>query len=65
MFNEEMITAFKTGVYICPECYGQMEFETEDEDILVCPNCGYSMDLDHYGFTDEEYADLYPTEDQL
>ena len=42
-----------------------MEFEDSNEDTLVCIHCGYSMDLDHYGYTDEEYADLYPTEDQL
>ena len=65
MFNAKMVSAMKTGIYICPECGKRMEFENSNEDTLVCIHCGHSMDLDHYGYTDEEYADLYPTEDQL
>lgn len=59
MFNEEMIIALKTGIYICPECGEEMVFEDDNKSILVCEHCGYSMDLEHYGYTDEEYEDLY------
>lgn len=41
-----------------------MEFEDEWEDTLVCPACGHSVDLEHYGMeNDEEYDALYPTRD--
>lgn len=43
-----------------------MEFEDEWEDTLVCPTCGHSVDLEHYGMeNDEEYDALYPTRDQI
>ena len=42
-----------------------MEFEDEWETVLVCPQCGESIELDRYGFTDDEYAELYPMEDEL
>lgn len=51
--------------YRCPECDAVMIFEDEWEDTLVCENCGYSVDTDHYGITDEEYDALFPTEDEL
>ena len=54
-----MIIALKTGIYICPECGEEMAFEDDNKSILVCEHCGYSMDLEHYGYTDEEYEDLY------
>ena len=55
-----------TGRYICSECGGLMEFEDEWEDTLVCPACGHSVDLEHYGMeNDEEYDALYPTRDQI
>lgn len=61
-FNDAMIHAFRTGEYFCEKCGELMVFEDEHEkDILVCPACGYSTDLDHYGYTDEEYEALYPT----
>lgn len=38
-----------------------MEFEDEWGDTLVCPACGHSVDLEHYGMeNDEEYDALYP-----
>ena len=66
-FNEKRFNAlFGLEDYICQECGGKMIFEDEQwRDTLVCPACGNSMDLDHYGFTDEEYEDLYPAQDQL
>ena len=48
--------------YICEACGGRMEFEDSLESILVCPSCGESVELEHYGLTDEEYDALYPTE---
>ena len=36
------------------------------EDILVCPACGHSVDLDNYGCEDEEnYENLYPTREEI
>ena len=52
--------------YWCHECGSKMHFETEFEDILVCDNCGHSVDLEEYGFEDEEcYENLYPTEEEV
>lgn len=50
IFNEELIKSMKSGKYICHDCGNLMEFEDEKwRDTLVCPNCGHSVDLDHYG----------------
>lgn len=67
IFNEELINSMKTGKYICHECGNLMEFEDEKwRDTLVCPNCGHSVDLDHYGCEgEEEYESLYPTLDEV
>jgi transcription initiation factor IIE alpha subunit len=64
-FNKKQLEAMKTGVYICENCGSQMEFEDQWEDSLVCLNCGNSTDVDHYGFTDEEYDALYPTYEEV
>lgn len=64
-FNDLMVNAFKTGNYYCPKCGGLMSFEDDYEETLICDECGYDMDVDHYGFTDEEYDDLYPTYDEV
>lgn len=65
-FNDLLKRGLETGRYICPECGEDMVFEDEEfRDTLVCEHCGHSMDLDHYGFTNEEYDDLYPAEDEL
>ena len=61
-FNEKRVEAMLTQNYICPECGAKMVWETEWEDILVCEECGFSMDSDMYGFdSEEEYESLYPT----
>lgn len=66
IFNKAQIHGFKTGEYFCERCGKLMEFEDEEaRDVLVCPKCGYSVDLDHYGFTDEEYEALYPTLEEV
>mgnify|MGYP002523194340 CR=1 FL=1 len=57
-FNKAMIKALETGEYICQECGATMVFEDDQEYTLVCLECGWSTDLDHYGYTDEEYADM-------
>lgn len=55
-FNDAQRDGLLTGRYICSECGGLMEFEDEWEDTLVCPACGHSVDLEHYGMeNDEEY----------
>ena len=64
-FNDALIRGLHGGGYYCRECGARMEFEDDNEDTLVCPNCGNSDDLDHYGFTDEEYDELYPTEEEV
>lgn len=61
-FNDAQRDGLLTGRYICSECGGLMEFEDEWEDTLVCPACGHSVDLEHYGMeNDEEYDALYYT----
>ncbi len=65
-FNDKNVEGLMTGDYFCPVCGEKMIFEDDEtRDILVCEHCGHSMDLDHYGFTDEEYAKLYPTKEEL
>ena len=59
------LKAWETGEYPCERCDGLMEFEDENEDTLVCPKCGYSVAVDKYGFSDEEYAALYPTKEEV
>ena len=63
--NEAREEAMLTGKYYCDACGGLMEWEDEWEDILVCPACGNSINSDHYGLTDEEYDELYPTKEDV
>lgn len=68
MFNEKQIEGLRTGKYVCEQCGAKMIFEDEKErDVLVCTNseCSYSTDLDHYGFTDEEYEAQYPSKEDI
>lgn len=44
-FNDAQKDALLTGRYICSECGALMQFEDEWEDILVCLECGHSVDL--------------------
>lgn len=66
-FNDAMVDALLSGEYICSECGAKMEFEDEKwRDILVCPKCGHSVDLDRYGFeNDEDYDALFPTKEEV
>lgn len=42
--------------YSCYACGGDMNLEADN--VLVCVSCGYSVDLDDYGYEDE-YNDYY------
>ncbi len=66
-FNDELSKALRTGNYICSECGGKMIFENEaTEDVLICPACGHSVDLEFYGIENEEaYDALYPTKEEV
>ncbi len=66
-FNDELSKALLTGDYICSDCGAKMFFEDEvTEDVLICPDCGHSVDLDHYGIENEEdYDALYPTREEI
>lgn len=48
--------------YTCPECGGKMEFA--DDEVLVCEECGYSIDVDDYD-DDESYEELYPSKEDV
>ena len=64
-FNDAQKEALLTGIYKCPVCGNRMECEDEYEETLVCPQCGYDEDVDHYGFADEEYKAIYPTREEV
>lgn len=64
-FNDKLKTAFRTGQYICDKCGAVMEFEDEFTETLICLECGNEVDFDHYGFSDEEYDELYPTLEEV
>lgn len=66
MGHEEHRAGLFSGIYYCPICHEIMQFEDEVErDDLICPHCGCSEDLDHYGYTDEEYDALYPSMEEV
>ncbi len=65
-FNEKQIIGMLTRNYTCSECGEKMEFEDENEEILICIKCGHSVDLEHYGLENEEdYESLYPTKEEV
>jgi hypothetical protein len=64
LFNDKQIKAMETGEYICESCGTLMVFEDEFEDSLVCLECGYSTNVDEYGFTEEEYESLFLTKEE-
>lgn len=65
-FNDAQKDALLTGRYICSKCGARMQFEDEWEDILVCLECGHSVELERYGMEDyEEYEALYPTREEV
>ena len=65
-FNDAQKDALLTDRYICSKCGARMQFEDEWEDILVCLECGHSVELERYGMEDdEEYEALYPTREEV
>lgn len=61
IFNEKRRLAFETGKFICAKCGATMKFTDKWEDKLLCPKCGYEIELELYGIDDEEeYDALYP-----
>lgn len=65
-FNDAQKDALLTGRYICSKCGARMQFEDEWEDVLVCLECGHSVELERYGKEDdEEYEALYPTREEV
>lgn len=65
-FNDAQKDALLTGRYICSKCGARMQFEDEWEDILVCLECGHSVELERCGMEDdEEYEALYPTREEV
>lgn len=65
-FNDAQKDALLTGRYICSKCGARMQFEDEWEDILVCLECGHSVESERYGMEDdEEYEALYPTREEV
>ena len=51
------------SIYICPECGNEMVYENRILGALVCENCGFGINRDRYGKSDEEYEDIYPDEE--
>ena len=43
--------------YECYECGAKME--KADEEVLVCPVCGHSVDIEDYLTEGENYDDIY------
>lgn len=65
-FNDAQKDALLTGRYICSKCGARMQFEDEWEDVLVCLECGHSVELERHGMEDdEEYEALYPTREEV
>lgn len=60
--NWDFWIASQTGKYICPGCGAYMVFEDENRSILVCEDCGESMDIDDYGVEDPGW---FPTLQEL
>ncbi len=64
-FNDGQIKGMGTGKYPCPKCKTLMEWEDENEEVLICPKCGREESAGHYGYTDEEYESLYPAKEEV
>ena len=63
-FSDLWINAFYTGKYVCPKCGAEMEFEDEQESVLICETCGYDVDIDDYGHEDD-LDERYPTKEEV
>lgn len=61
IFSELRWQAFATGKFVCPKCGSEMVFRDRWETELFCPDCGYEVDSERYGFESEaEYDEAYP-----
>ncbi len=52
---DEFVKAFLDNYY-CYECGAVME---QVDDVLVCPKCGHSVDVDDYITEEEDYDRFY------
>lgn len=43
--------------YYCYECGAEMY--KVDEEVLVCPDCGHSVNIDDYTTEEEDYEEFY------
>ena len=48
--------------YACIECGAMMELEG---DVLVCPKCGHSVDLEDWSTEPLDYEEYYPTKEEI
>lgn len=48
--------------YTCYECGAVMDIVG---DVLVCPDCGHSVDVDDWVTEPSDYEDYYPTREQI
>lgn len=65
-FNDAQKDALLTGRCVCSPCGAWMRFEDVWEVVLVCLECGHSVELERYGMEDdEEYEALYPTREEV
>lgn len=66
-FNDDLMEALDTGMYICSKCGAFMNFEDEEfKDVLICPECGHEVEFDRYGIEDDDEFDaLYPTKEEV
>lgn len=58
LFNKARTEALISGDYFCPNCGEKMVWEDEDREVLLCENCGESMNSDEYGLSEEEREEL-------
>lgn len=65
IFSEAWKDAFDTGVWKCLKCGAEMEEEGTFDGELICPNCGWSTDVEKYGWDDDEYEELFPDEEDF
>lgn len=48
--------------YSCYECGAAMELQ---DDVLVCPVCGHSVDLEDWVTEPEDYENYYPLKEEI
>ena len=48
--------------YDCYECGAKMDIL---DDVLVCPKCGHSVNVEDWVTEPEDYEEYYPTEEEI